>query len=104
VEGRTVFASDDSNAACGTDGSHSTDGSHGKGSSGNDGSGRRGNSHGGGDSTGTDGSYGALTLGMDRVGSHSRLEGPRELDSEDVGESTVLAMLSSKVESGGESA
>jgi hypothetical protein len=54
-----VLSSDDSDAAHGTDGSHS------KGSSCNDGSGRKGNSHGGVDSAETDGSYGALTSGID---------------------------------------
>ena len=58
-------------------------------------------SHGESDSRGTDG---ALTSGTGSIGSHSRLEGPRELDSEEVGESTVLPTSSSKVESGEESA
>ena len=55
------------------------------------------------DSRGTDG---ALTSGMDSAGSHSGLEGPRELDPEEVGElkPAVLPTLSSKVDSGEESA
>lgn len=51
------------------------------------------------DSRGIDGT---LTSGTGSAGSHSALEGPRELDLDKVGESAVLPTSSSKIESGGE--
>ena len=113
MEGRMVLASDDSDASD----SSGRAGCSGKGRSlGKDGStksdsGGRGNSRscgkgdsrscGEGDSRGIDGD---LTSGTASAGSHSGLEGPRELDPEEVGESTVLPKSSSKVDSGEESA
>ena len=42
------------------------------------------------------------TSGTESAGSHSGLEEPRELEPEEVGESTVLPTSSAKVDSGGE--
>ena len=42
------------------------------------------------------------TSGTESAGSHSGLEEPRELDPEEVGESTILPTSSAKVDSGGE--
>lgn len=96
-----VLASDDSDVAGSSGridsgdkgGSGGNDGSTTKGDSGSKGNSRSGSES---DSRGTDG---VLISDTDSVGNHSGLEGPRELDPEEVGEST---MSSSKAESGGE--
>ena len=95
-----VFASDDTDAS----GSSGRTGSGGRGCScGKDGtikgdSGVKGNSR----SCGESDSHG--TSGTESAGSLSGLEEPRELDPEEVGESTVLptSTSSARVDSGGE--